>query len=116
MTAATLRVQALTLAVQELDKQERAMNWGRSALASWRRRSSECSSATLIPSPTGLPVEALAVEPSLERGEPIAAAGDRLLLAEPRGRAMRVYTTRCEASGPPPAPPTPSASAGPDDD
>jgi hypothetical protein len=66
--------------------------------------------------PTGLPVEALAVEPSLERGEPIAAAGDRLLLAEPRGRAMRFYTTRCEASGPPPAPPTPSASAGPDDD
>jgi hypothetical protein len=65
--------------------------------------------------PTGLPVEALAVEPSLERGEPIAAAGDRLLLAEPRGRAMRFYTTRCEGR-PSPTEPAPSASAVPDDE
>jgi hypothetical protein len=43
----------------------------------------------------GLPVEALEIEPSFGRGEPIAASGARLLLAEPRGKAMRLVVVEC---------------------
>ncbi len=43
----------------------------------------------------GLPKEPLLVEPSLVRGEPIAAFGTTLLLAEPQGKAMRFLTTTC---------------------
>ncbi len=56
----------------------------------------------------GLPKEPLFVEPSLARGEPIAARGTTLLLAEPLGKGMRFMTATCgEAS----AHALPSASA-----
>ncbi|HTJ80596.1 MAG TPA: hypothetical protein VL400_02700 [Polyangiaceae bacterium] len=55
----------------------------------------------------GLPAEKLEVETSLGRGEPIAAIADRLLLAEPEGKAMRLRVVAC---GDRPAPlPEPSA-------
>jgi hypothetical protein len=43
----------------------------------------------------GLPKETPQIEPSLGTGEPIAAGGNLLLLAEPKGRAMRLFTVRC---------------------
>jgi hypothetical protein len=43
----------------------------------------------------GVPAEPLMVEASLGRGEPIAATADRLLLAEPEGKAMRVRVVTC---------------------
>lgn len=59
----------------------------------------------------GLPAELLAREPSLGRGEPIAATGSRLLLAEPQGAAMGFRVVECSEQGSPPAPPPiPSAS------
>lgn len=48
----------------------------------------------------GLPKEPLFVEPSLGRGEPIAAFGTTLLLAEPLGKAMRFITTTCSETSP----------------
>ncbi len=45
--------------------------------------------------PTGMPKETIDVERSLGRGEPIAARGDTLLLAEPEGKAMRVRVVTC---------------------
>ncbi len=45
-------------------------------------------------------------EPSLARSEPIAAAGSRLLLAVPEGRAVRLRVVACEdAAAPPPVDP-----------
>ncbi len=59
----------------------------------------------------GLPAELLSREPSLGRGEPIAATGSRLLLAEPQGAAMGFRVVECSEQGSPPAPPPiPSAS------
>jgi hypothetical protein len=56
--------------------------------------------------PDGLPSEPPQREPSLGIGEPIAARGDQLLLADPDGRAMKLRVVTC---GPrivaPPAPP-----------
>jgi hypothetical protein len=49
----------------------------------------------------GVPSEPIEGEASLGRGEPIAARGDELLLAEPEGKAMRLRVLRC---GPRPAP------------
>ena len=46
----------------------------------------------------GLPKEPLFVEPSLVRGEPIAAFSTTLLLAEPLGKAMRFRTATCAES------------------
>lgn len=43
----------------------------------------------------GLPTETPRIEPSLGTGEPIAAGGNLLLLAEPKGRAMRLFSVRC---------------------
>jgi len=43
----------------------------------------------------GLPSEKLDVEASLGRGEPIAATADRLLLAEPEGKSMRLRVVAC---------------------
>ena len=37
-------------------------------------------------------------EPSLGTGEPLAAAGDRVLVARPAGRAMRVGVLRCSSA------------------
>lgn len=56
--------------------------------------------------PKGMPAEEPLVEPSLERGEPIAARGDTLLLAEPLGKAMRLRLGQCggRAAAPAPAP------------
>jgi len=52
----------------------------------------------------GVPAEPLMVEPSLGRGDPIGASGDRLLLAVPAGKAMRVRVVTCgERAAPPPA-------------
>ncbi|MBL9022327.1 MAG: hypothetical protein JNL21_09000 [Myxococcales bacterium] len=56
----------------------------------------------------GMPSEAVDIEPSLGRGEPIAARGDELLLAEPEGKAMRLRVVKC---GDRPAPPPPAPDA-----
>lgn len=61
----------------------------------------------------GLPSETPLVEPSLGRGEPIAAWGDRLLLAEPSGKAMRLYLVTCGDRALPS--PVPSAAPSADD-
>lgn len=63
----------------------------------------------------GLPSEPPLVEPSLGRGEPIAAWGDRLLLAEPSGKAMRLFLVGCGERAPSAPSPTTSASASADD-
>lgn len=47
--------------------------------------------------PDGMPAEPPEKEPSLGRGEPIAASELRLLLAEPEGRAMRFRVVECKA-------------------
>lgn len=50
----------------------------------------------------GIPKEPVEVEPSLGRGEPIAARGDELLLAEPAGKAMRLKVVKCGERAPEP--------------
>jgi hypothetical protein len=56
----------------------------------------------------GLPSEPLLADPSLGRGEPIAARGAELLVAEPEGKAMRLRVLSCgERPAPPPAEPEP---------
>lgn len=57
----------------------------------------------------GLPREPLLADPSLGRGEPIAARGDQLLVAEPEGRAMRLRVLSC---GERPAPPAAAPESG----
>ncbi|NUO52423.1 MAG: hypothetical protein HOV80_26545, partial [Polyangiaceae bacterium] len=57
----------------------------------------------------GLPSEPLLADPSLGRGEPIAARGDQLLVAEPEGKAMRLRVLSC---GERPAPPSPAPEFG----
>jgi hypothetical protein len=64
----------------------------------------------------GLPAETLEVEPSLGRGEPIAATGDHLLLAEPEGKAMRLRVVTCGDRAAPVASASASASASADPD
>jgi hypothetical protein len=59
----------------------------------------------------GAPAEALEPEASLGRAEPIAAAGARLLLAEPEGRAMRLRVVDCGDRPPTAAPAAPASSA-----
>ena len=61
--------------------------------------------------PDGALLEDVLPEPSLGRGEPIAARGDRLLLAEPDGKAMRLRVVACGAR--PALAPSASASAAP---
>lgn len=56
----------------------------------------------------GMPAEALVREGSLGRGEPIAAIGDRMLLTEPMGAAMRLRVVECRPT------PTPAPSASPE--
>ncbi|NUP13308.1 MAG: hypothetical protein HOW73_45295 [Polyangiaceae bacterium] len=53
----------------------------------------------------GMPAEPLGREPSLGRGEPIAASGNQLLVAEPQGAAMAFRVVECsEAPAAPLAP------------
>jgi hypothetical protein len=56
----------------------------------------------------GLPRETLLADPSLGRGEPIAARGEQLLVAEPEGKAMRLRVLSCgeRPASPPTAPET----------
>jgi hypothetical protein len=46
------------------------------------------------------PTETISEEPSLGRGDPIAARADQLLLAEPVGRAVRLRLVTCGAKSP----------------
>jgi len=55
--------------------------------------------------PDGLPSEAPEREPSLGLGEPIAARGEQLLLADPDGRAMKFRVVSCGPRAPVPPPP-----------
>ncbi|NUO48841.1 MAG: hypothetical protein HOV80_08295 [Polyangiaceae bacterium] len=57
----------------------------------------------------GLPSEPILADPSLGRGEPIAARGDQLLVAEPEGKAMRLRVLTC---GERPAPPAAAPESG----
>lgn len=61
----------------------------------------------------GMPAEALVREGSLGRGEPIAAAGDRMLLTEPLGAAMRLRVVACKPTVAPPESGAPRGSADP---
>lgn len=62
----------------------------------------------------GLPAEALTKEPSLGRGEPIAANAESILVTEPEGAAMRFKVVQCGALPPAPDKPAPpAASTGP---
>ena len=46
--------------------------------------------------PSGELVDALAPEPSLGAGEPVASTGDAILWARPMGKAMRLAVVRCQ--------------------
>ena len=46
-------------------------------------------------SPSGELLDALAPEPSLGAGEPIAATSDAILWARPMGKSMRLSVVRC---------------------
>jgi hypothetical protein len=47
--------------------------------------------------PEGKTTEPIEPEPSIARGEPLAAFGDSVLLGEPEGKAMRLRVVRCGA-------------------
>jgi hypothetical protein len=55
--------------------------------------------------PDGKTSEVVEAEPSIGRGEPLAAIDDHVLVGEPEGRAMRLKVLRCgpKASAPKPA-------------
>jgi hypothetical protein len=57
----------------------------------------------------GALLEPIAIEPSLGRAEPVASIAERLLLAEPEGKAMRLRVATCGERAP--SAPVPSASA-----
>ena len=66
---------------------------------------------------SGKLVEPPEAEQSLARGEPIAASGDKVFLAVPEGKALRLRAVRCTDTRPVRAPrPTFSASPPPSDD
>jgi hypothetical protein len=52
-------------------------------------------------SPTGELGGALGMEPIIGSGEPVAGASDRLLVARPAGRAVKLLVVRCKAESPP---------------
>ena len=60
--------------------------------------------------PEGKTSEPFEAEPSIGRGEVLAAFGDRVLLGEPAGKAMKLRVMRC---GPKLVPPKPADSAEP---
>lgn len=61
----------------------------------------------------GKSAEPVEPEPSIGRGEPLASFGDRVLLGEPEGKAMRLRVVTCGAKLVVPKPPDPAGDVAP---
>lgn len=73
-------------------------------LPGWIALADAAETTRLAPvSPRGELRAPLAAEPAVGLGEPIAGNADRLLVARPAGRRVRLLTIRCGAPSPPPA-------------
>jgi hypothetical protein len=59
--------------------------------------------------PRGELIDRFESERVLDRGEPVAARGDALLVIKPRGQSVRLLVTRCHPQAPTPASPADSA-------
>jgi hypothetical protein len=68
---------------------------------SWLAVTDSADATRLAPiRPSGELSAALRAEPDIGTGEPIAAEGDRMLVARPAGRAVKLLVVRCAAAPP----------------